>query len=347
LAILCLVFYIFQTKFHDMKKLPVLFALTMAAASLFAQQPVKKYVLIEHFTNSRCGVCASRNPAFFSLIEQPQNASELHHLAVHPSFPYSSCVFYQANTADNTALVNRYSIFGTPTVVLNGTVNPSGASLLTQGTLNTYFNQTSPLHVKVTENNTGATRTVNISARTVGSVPSGQYKLYVVLAEKTINLTTPNGEKVHHNVMRDLLSDAAFTPAALGSTVDLNLSYTPNAAWNASELYILAFIQNTVTKEIINSGTRFDPAVSGTREVAPQQVSIQPNPAQDLAYAQVGEGDAVKQVEMFSVSGQRTVLSFQEQQGQVELPVAALAPGVYFVKMTGEKGVYVGKLVKQ
>jgi len=330
-----------------MKKLPVLLAFTVIAASLFAQQPVKKYVLIEHFTNSRCGVCASRNPAFFSLIEQAQNAANIHHLAVHPSFPYSNCVFHQANTADNTALVNRYSIFGTPTVVLNGTVNPSGASLLTQGTLNTYLNQTSPLHVKVTENNTGPTRTVNISARTVGSVPSGQYKLYVVLAEKTINLTTPNGEKVHHNVMRDLISSDDFTPAVLGNTVDLSYTYTPNAAWNANELYILAFIQNTVTKEIINSGTRFDPAVSGTREAAPQQISIQPNPAQDFAYTQVSD-DAVKQVEMFSVSGQRTVLSFQEQAGgQVELPVAALTPGVYFVKMTGEKGVYVAKLVKQ
>lgn len=330
-----------------MKKLPVLLAFTMFAASLFAQQLVKKYVLIEHFTNSRCSVCASRNPAFFSLIEQAQNAANIHHLAVHPSFPYFNCVFHQANTADNTALVNRYSIFGTPTVVLNGTVNPSGASLLTQGTLNTYLNQTSPLHVKVTENNAGPTRTVNISARTVGSVPSAQYKLYVVLAEKTINLTTPNGEKVHHNVMRDLISDAAFTPAALGSTVDLSFTYTPNAAWNANELYILAFIQNTVTKEIINSGTRFDPAVSSSTEAVPQQVSIQPNPAQDFAYAQVND-DAVKQVEMFSVSGQRTVLSFQEQTGgQVELPVAALTPGVYFVKMTGEKGVYLGKLVKQ
>lgn len=329
-----------------MKKLPVLLLLSVAFATLFAQQPVKKYVLIEHFTNSRCGVCANRNPAFFSLIEQAQNASEVRHLAVHPQFPYSSCVFYQANTADNTAMVNRYSIFGTPTVVLNGTVNPSGSSLLTQSALNNYLNQTSPLHVKVTENNSGPTRTVNISARTVGSVPTGQYKMYVVLAEKTINLTTPNGEKVHHNVLRDLISEANFTPAALGSTVDVSYTYTPNAAWNANELYVLAFIQNTTTKEVINSGTRFDPAVSSTPEAAPQQVSILPNPAQDVAYAQVSD-DAVKQVEMFSTSGQRTVLSFQEQAGgQVELPVASLMPGIYFVKITGEKGVYVGKMVK-
>lgn len=330
-----------------MKKLQFLLAFALVATALTAQQPVKKYVLIEHFTNSRCSVCASRNPAFFTLIEQPQNASELHHLAVHPQFPYSNCVFYQANTADNTALVSRYNVLGTPSVVLNGTLNPSGSTLLSQATLNTYLNQTSPLHVKVTENNTGGTaRTVSISARTVGSIPTAQYKLFVVLAEKTINLTTPNGEKVHHNVMRDLISSDNFTPAALGGTVDLTYTYTPNAAWNASELYILAFVQNTATKEIINSGTRFDPAISGTQEAAPQQVSIQPNPAQDLAYAQVSD-DEVKQVELFSVSGQRTVLSFQAQQGQIELPVAALTPGVYFVKMTGEKGVYVGKMVKQ
>ena len=96
---------------------------------------------------------------------------------------------------------------------------------------------------------------------------------------------------------------------------------------------------------MLNSGTKFDPITSGTRDAAVQNISIQPNPAQEVAFAQISE-DVVKQVEMFAVNGQRTVLSFQEQQGQIELPVAALTPGIYIVKMTGEKGVYIGKLVK-
>ncbi len=328
-----------------MKKLQFLLAFALAAATL-AAQPVKKYVLIEHFTNSHCGICASRNPTFFNLIEQPQNASEVHHLAIHPNFPYPACVFYQANTVDNIARSSLYTINGTPRVVLNGTLINASSTLLSQANLNSFANQTSPLHVKVTENNSGGTRTVTVSARTVGNVPAGPYKLFLILAEKTINLTTPNGEKVHHNVLRDIISSEDFVPAANGSTVDRTVTYTANTAWNTDELYVLAFVQNTTTKEVINSGTRFDPAISGTREATPQQISIQPNPAQDFAYAQVTD-DEVKQVEMFSVSGQRTVLSFQAQQGQIELPVAALAPGIYFVKITGEKGAYVGKMVKQ
>lgn len=330
-----------------MKKTILLSVFALCAQFLTAQQPVKKYVLIEHFTNSVCPPCASRNPAFFSLIDQAQNASELHHISIHPQFPYPSCVFYQANTVENNARATYYNVSGTPTLSINGSYVGGGNPLLSQAKLNTYLNQTSPAYVRVyPETGSGSQKNVKIEVRTVGTVPAN-YKLHVMLVEKTINLQTPNGEPVHHNVLRDVITDpagAAYTPAPLGQSVEYNFSYTPNAAWNANELYILAFLQNDA-KDVLNSGTKFDPVTSGTRDAAVQSIAIQPNPAQDVAFAQVAD-DVVKQVEMFSVNGQRSVLSFQEQQGQIELPVAALAPGIYIVKMTGAKGVYVGKLVK-
>jgi len=331
-----------------MKKTILLSVFALCAQLLAAQQPVKKYVLIEHFTNSVCSSCASRNPALFSLILQPQNASELHHISIHPQFPYASCVFYQANTVENNARASYYNISGTPTLAINGTFVGGGNPLLSQTKLNTYLNQTSPVYVRVfPETGSGSQKDVKIKVQTVGTVPGGNYRLRAILLEKTINLQTPNGEPVHHNVLRDVITSPAgeaYTAAPLGQSVEYNLSYTPNAAWNASELYILAFLQNDA-KDVLNSGTKFDPITSGTRDAAVQNISIQPNPAQEVAFAQISE-DVVKQVEMFAVNGQRTVLSFQEQQGQIELPVAALTPGIYIVKMTGEKGVYIGKLVK-
>ena len=332
-----------------MKKLFLLSAFALSAHLISAQQPVKKYVLIEHFTNSVCPVCASKNPAFYTLINQPQYASEIHHIAVHPMVPYPSCVFYKENKVDNTARADVYNIFGTPNVALNGKLLAPSTPMLSAPTLSSYLNQTSPVYVKVTETGSGSTKTAKVEVRTVAPIPAGVYKVYAMLAEKKIDLKTPNNETTHHDVLRDIISKTdgeEYLPAALGASVEYTFNYTPSPNWKESELYVLAFVQNTLTKEVLNSGTRFDPVVLATREALPQSLSIQPNPAQDFAYAQI-QDDVVKQVEVFSASGQRMLLSFQEQQGQIELPVAALTPGVYFVKIKGEKGVYVGKMVRK
>ncbi|HMX40501.1 MAG TPA: T9SS type A sorting domain-containing protein [Saprospiraceae bacterium] len=330
-----------------MNRLICLSLILLSASALFAQQAVKRYVLIEHFTNSRCGICASKNPDFFALIGQPQNASEVHHLAIHPQYPYPNCEFHQANPSDNTARASLYGIQGTPRVALNGTLIPASSTLLSQATLNSYMGQTSPLHLKVSEAGSGSNRSVNVIARSVGNVPPGTYRMHIIIAEKLIAKTTPNGEKEHHNVLRDIISSSDFTPAASGGTVELSASYTPNAGWNAAELYAIAFVQNIMTKEVLNSGTRFDPAISAAEEAAPTSLSIQPNPAHALAHAQINESEEVRQVEMFSASGQRSVLSFQQQQGSVEIPLHTLAPGMYVVKITTQQRVYTGKLVKQ
>lgn len=333
--------------FKNMNRLSLLLSLLLVATALSAQQAVKRYVLIEHFTNSRCSICASKNPDFYTLIGQPQYAPEVHHLSVHPQYPYINCEFYQANTTDNTARASLYGIQGTPRVALNGTLIAASTTLLSQATLNSYLGQTSPLHLQVTEGGSGSARNVSVLARSVGTVPTGAYRMYIVIAEKLITKTTPNGEKEHHDVLRDIIISSDFTPAASGSTVEITASYTPNAAWNASELYAIAFVQNTMTKEVLNSGTRFDPAFSATEEPAISALRILPNPAQTLAYAQVNEGDAIQQVEVFAADGQRTVLGFQEQQGAVEIPLHTLTSGLYIVKITAQQQVYTGKLVKQ
>ena len=333
-----------------MKKLPV-FALLMVLSTLItAQNLPKKYVLIEHFTNSRCGVCAGKNPVFFNLIEQAQYAPEVHHIAIHPQFPYSNCVFYQANTTDNTARVSAYTgIFGTPTVVLNGVVNSGGSQLLTAAKLNTLIGQTSSLNLKVTETGTGSNRSVNVKARTVGTIAQGNYKLYLALVEKTVTQTTPNGEPVHHDVLRKLLPAADgfdFVPGVDGATIEFNADYAIANTWNADEMYVVAFVQNTVTKEVLNSGTKFDTDfTSGTEDLVVSNVKISPNPVTDQAFAQLSD-DQVQSVVVFASNGQRISVETEIDQQSLSIATANLPSGVYYVKITGAKGVYGAKFVK-
>jgi hypothetical protein len=332
-----------------MQKLSFFFATILLATALSAQNGAKKYVLIEHFTNSNCGICASRNPAFYNLITQAQYADDVHHVSVHPMFPYPACVFYQANTTENSQWTSQYPVQGTPTIVINGAIQTPSNPLLTEAKLQSYLNQTSPLYLQVTESGTGNARSVNVKARAVGDIPSGDYRIYVAVLEKTVNQPTPNGESVHRDVFRKMLTAVAgdaFTPPTAGNTAEFNYNFNLSGNWNANEVYVLAFVKETVSKQILNSGTRFDPVLSGTGQPQAMSVQIVPNPVQNEAFVRMGD-DQANAVELFNVSGQRVSTSFVQQNEQISFATLRLTPGIYIVKISGQKGVYTGKFVKE
>jgi hypothetical protein len=331
-----------------MQKHILLLVLLAAAFAAQSQDSAKKYVLIEHFTNSNCSTCGAKNPAFYTLINQYPN--DIHHLSIHPPIPYSSCALYQANMTENSARTTYYGVFGTPSIALNGELQPITTPLLTTVTLQNYLGETSPLWLEVTESGSGSARTATVKAHSLGSIPAGNYKLYIALAEKTLNYQGTNSETVHHDVFRKMLPDingTVFNPAASGQSMEFNFNFNIASGWNANEIYVVAWVQNTATKEVLNSGTRFDPIVSGTNDVTPQTIQIQPNPVSETALAHIGD-DRAESVEIFAVNGQRVSVIFENQElGQVSIPTATLAAGIYFVKITGEKGVYAAKMAKQ
>ena len=233
----------------------------LAALTLFtaiAQSP--KYVLFEHFTNTRCGICGATNPTFYQNININGNA-KLHHISIHSSVPYSACVFYQANTVPQDARATFYGLPGTPRVSINGgtTVNANGIDAATVD--NAYCATCSPVQVKVTETDNGSSRSANIQVKSIGTPPSGNYRLLVAVVEKTINYNAPNGENVHHNVFRQFLtatSGDALSLAAQGGETVVNYNYTLNGAWAADQIYVLAWLYDETTKAVLNSGTKFD-----------------------------------------------------------------------------------------
>ena len=323
--------------------LPALFATLLANA----QSPVKRYVTIEHFTNSRCSICASKNPAFYNTIDDYPN--DIHHISIHPSVPYNTCVFYLANTAENNALTAIYGISGTPRVALNGVLAAPSSQLLPLATLQAQLNQTSPLLVQVNET-TGNSRTATIRLRTQAAIPGGTYKLYAAIVEKTINQVTPNGEGVHHDVFRKMLTPmngVDYTPAALGQEVTFSYNYDIANNWNASEIYVLAYVRNTATGETLNSGTRFDPIILSAAEAKPSSIQLTPNPTNGVAFANIGD-DVAQCIEVFDSAGRRVTAGFEHaNSGQVAIQLDGLARGFYIVLIRGEKARYVAKVVKE
>ncbi|MBL7826873.1 MAG: Omp28-related outer membrane protein [Saprospiraceae bacterium] len=333
-----------------MKKYAFLLLMLLPAITTFSQNTAKKYVLIEHFTNSRCSVCASRNPAFYTLIGQAQFAQDIHHVAVHPSFPYVNCVFHQANTAENTAWVEQYDIPGTPRIAMNGRLIPASNPLLRQDTLVKYLGQTSPVGFNVSVTGTGTARTALVEIKSVGTPPAGNYKLYVAVVEKTINMTTPNGEAVHHDVFRDMLTSSdgeAITLPAAGQNLGKTYNFNMSAAWNPSEIYVLAFIKETSSGLVMNSGTNLDPVLSGNADMPNMTLELTPNPVTETALAQLPADERAESVEIFAVDGKLAQTNFELNGNTIRIPTTSLSKGVYFVRIKGEKAFYLGKMVKQ
>ena len=111
-------------------------------------------------------------------------------------------------------------------------------------------------------------------------------------------------------------------------------------------MYVVAFVQNTVTKEVLNSGTKFDTDfTSGTEDLVVSNVKISPNPVTDQAFAQLSD-DQVQSVVVFASNGQRISVETEIDQQSLSIATANLPSGVYYVKITGAKGVYGAKFVK-
>lgn len=322
--------------------LPILFIAFLG--NLASQTLAKKYLLIEHFTNSRCSVCASRNPAFYTTIAN--YPKDIHHLSIHPPIPYSNCVLYQHNTTDNKARQDFYDVVGTPTIFLNGQENTDAGPLITAAKIQPYLNQTSPLYLKVGLTGLAGQFSVSVDGYSLGQIPAGNYRLFVVLAEKKLDYASPNGEKVHHDVLRDILTaptGQVFTPAPVGDKNWVSFNFTMNAAWKQEEIYALAFVQNMDTKDVLNSGTNLDPAaVKAIEPIDNQKIRLSPNPADDLLRLTSDETE-IESFEFFDAAG-RVVL---RQQGlrsqQVEISVAGLPSGIYFSKIFTAAGVFSAK----
>lgn len=111
----------------------------------------------------------------------------------------------------------------------------------------------------------GSTHDVDITVHTTGIAPSGNFVIRVAVVEAMVTYGSPpgnNGETAFPNVFRKFIANGttgvSYTPAATGNSVAFNYSYTENAVWDETEIYVMAWVQNTSTKEIINSGTSLD-----------------------------------------------------------------------------------------
>lgn len=319
-----------------MKKSPLLSLtiLSLLTFLLFGYAPsanaqVPKKVVVEHFTNTLCGICAFKNPAFFgNLAGNP----DVLHLSVHPSSPYPTCILNLHQPSENDARVNYYGLYGsTPRFVINGDNISPAADLSSPSLFSPFTGQTSPVSLDIEQLNYGADSiVVTVTVNTVAANSLGSLRLFVALAEDTIFYAAPNGENEHLNVFRKALSapeGLSLTLPPVGSSASYTFSAPVSPVWDLSRIFTMAILQEAGSKDLVQAekGTEScnpDIAPTGLSSfVTGSAVQLSWNPVPGSVGCQVNGGP----VPSF---GATSIVSGFEVQG-TSFPTSILSSGTY------------------
>ncbi len=322
-----------------MKK-TLFFLASLLPALAYGQVPRK--VIVEHFTNTHCSVCASRNPGFYNnLWHYPQ----VLHIAYHPSAPYVACPLSQHNKPEADARTNFYGVYGsTPRLVIQGAVIDGGANYSDSTLITSELGLTSAFEL-TTElmASSAANGTVRVVVRKVAASGLTALNLYAVIAEDTLFFTAANGETKHYDVFRKAVWDDApmsiTVPVSVGDSVVYTQNISLHSAWNIGRIYALAILQDA-TKQVIQAGrSEHLPATLSVTDVT-RSITVYPVPATGVLHID-GVGKAKYQI----TDLQGSVLGNGTASGSVN--VSALSTGMYLLRLQDDESAYTIQFVKE
>lgn len=283
-----------------------LIALAMTTGS-FAQVP--RFALFEHFTNASCGPCAAQNPTFMSTVITA-NPVKARHIAYHTAQPGTDPM-YSYNSGGNGARTTFYAINAVPTIKFMGNLKTGAPNTFSQVDVTSVWSNSSPMKISVVEVDNGSNRDVTITITSVGTPPTGSYKLYVAALQRTATYSSPpgnNGESTFPNVFRQMISGnpqtlpsgnangVTVTLPAMGSSITLGpYNYLETIAINGgvTQLASMAWLQNSSTQEVIQCGASFDPPINGVFSTPAQVVvNAAAASAQSFSYNTTNIGSA-------------------------------------------------------
>ena len=326
----------------------LLFLLALILTVGVTAQEVERTIIVEHFTNTRCGICSSRNPGFYNNL----NAQEgILHLSIHPSSPYSSCLFNQANPAENDARTNYYNVYGgTPRLVIQGNAVSAGTNYGSAAIFEPYQGQTTPVSIDIRQTKVGGEIAVEVILTAEADNALGTAALFLALAEREVMYDAPNGEDVHYDVFRQTFTGeptgiSIDVPAAAGTSTSVSYALTPTADWVFDELFAVAVLQETESKAVIQAAAS-DPSDNepvATREVNTLPAILFPNPVTNVLNVRL-DAAATASYRLLDAAGR--VRQTGTVNGNANLDLTAYAAGVYWLELWNEEGKTVRKVVK-
>ncbi len=229
-------------------------------SQLQAQEAQQEFVLLEVFTNTYCPTCIFDMPDFDAEILVPFEDVDIYHVRYHVSWPIADDVFFLHNVAESEERVGYYGISGTPSLVVQGELQGYQDGMITAEQLADFTGGESDLLLDLSEYELDAGgRQVNLTVGNAGDAGSGNLRLRLIVVEKAITYEPPYDGmlETHFDVFRQTLSawgwsGLPFSAPLPGVETTFTFEYDLDAAWSEDQIYVLAFVQNESTGEILN-----------------------------------------------------------------------------------------------
>ena len=224
----------------------------------------KVVVLLEDYTGVKCNNCPEAGAIALQL--QEQNEGHLVVLGVHPKGALQNPAggFPDFRTDDGNEWNNYFNIGAYP----NGLVNRAGGVLGSAqwaSAVNSVIDSDAPVRLIVKTEFDDATRELKVSihSKFMQNVQSNDVRLTTCMMEDKIvgKQVTENGideNYLHRHVFRGTTDGQTWGRAlggnesiAAGSNFITNMKFTLSDEYNADEFYIVAFISDNNTKEVL------------------------------------------------------------------------------------------------
>ena len=232
----------------------LMLALACTFSIAFAGSP--RMTLIEEATNASCGPCANQNPYFQTWVNK--NLDNVIPITYHYNYPGANDPMYLQDAEMNyNRITNYYGIYGVPTVRFNGnkysntsdysTSEAPGTTDSLTSALNKVKGTTSIYTLVPTLTLNGSKYTASVDVTTDEAV-SGKV-LRIALVEYHVHYNAgvagSNGETEFYWVTRKMMdTNGAAISQTAGQTKNYSYTFDSKTDWNASQLYLVAFVQD-------------------------------------------------------------------------------------------------------
>lgn len=303
----------------------------------------QRKVLVEQFTNSGCPPCAGNTPVVADYVND--HPDQVLMIAYHAPFPYLDSMYFE-NPYESDQRLDFYNVSGVPSSRVDGNyfagnLVPVLASTITARAAIAPRYQISFLSNTLSNNQVTAT----LLFESIDAANEGQsLQAIVAVVEKNVLKSSyaaspgNNNETEYPWVMRKLLPDDAGTTlinTGLNGTDELTVSWTVDNFKDQSEMRLIAFVQNILTREVYQAEIATPQLTTGIFEGTESEVAdfmAYPSPASNFLYVRVNSGYQNSVLKLMDLSG-RVVYTGVVSSTESKLSIASFPRGFYFVQL--------------
>lgn len=315
-----------------------------------AMQSVQRKAMLEQFTSSTCGPCATLENSWgtpvLSTMNPNQTGSNIAVIKYHMNWP--SPGNDPSYNSDGNTRKSYYGVSGIPDRFMDGAdFSSTAASALTNAAARPAF-----ASVEVSYTMTWWSIDVDVTVTPYADF-TGTHRLFIAVTEDRYDYpASTTSQDVFKYVMRKMMPNGngiLVSNLSAGVPQTFSQSYTFSAGSPAQGNYnlwtnldnstVVAFLQNTGTKDILNADFAPLSAPVGIEEnVFDNSVSVYPNPANDVLNVRLDLASAGQVFfELSNSIGQRVMVSGKSLGAGsqvVDLDLSELPAGMYHLTMT-------------